>query len=106
MNKYNIEDCLIIGNRLYFLESLLYFKIGKIGVMPIYVDKDFVETYIYNLSIVHFKNKDKFKIVYDDTLNRYNNIIFYVSSNIFKKDVIEISSISTASSFVYFSKYL
>jgi len=91
MNKYNIEDCLIVGNRIYFLESLLYFKIGKIGVMPIYVDKDFVETYIYDLSIVHFKNKDKFKIVYDDTLNRYNNIIFYVSSNIFKKDVKEIS---------------
>jgi len=90
MKKYNIEDCLIISNRLYFLESLLYFKIGKIGIMPVYIQEYYLNHYIYNLSTIHYKNKDKFIIEYDGTSNRYNNIIFALQSGKYNLTLYEI----------------
>ena len=91
IDKYNFDDCLIVGNRLYFLESLLFYKINKIGLIPLCIDSNFIHKYSSHLSLIKENYPNKFIIEYEDTPSKYNNIIFYISSNIFTKKKTEIS---------------
>jgi len=91
LNKYDIQDCLIISNRLNFLESLLYYKIDKIGFMPVHIDKDYGERFNCQFSVINNTYQNKIKIEFEETKTKYNNIIFYVSSNIYAKDTREIT---------------
>jgi len=44
IKKYSIDECLIYGNRTYFLESLLYYKTKKIGFYPICIENNMKNT--------------------------------------------------------------
>ena len=90
INKYNIQECLIIGNRMHFLESLLYYKTDKVGFMPLHIDKGYSER--FNCEFTNIKNTypNKIKIESNESKTKYTNIIFYISLNIFGKDTNDI----------------
>ena len=84
IKRYNITDCLVItGTDFNFIESLLFYKIPKIKLLPIFnkyftsIDFDYIihkiKT-IYNIS-------DDFVIDIKAT-HKYNNIILYYVGNI------------------------
>jgi hypothetical protein len=84
----NMKDCLLISNRLYFIEGLLvYGNIKKINIIPTYVDKEYKERYNYRLA--QFKEKFNKKIIIEENTikNSYTNIIIYNSMYYNLKDL-------------------
>ena len=75
----NMKDCLLISNRLYFIEGLLvYTKIKKISIMPVCVDEHYEDQYNYFLE--QFKNTYNKKIIIENNTikNIYTNIVIYI----------------------------
>jgi hypothetical protein len=101
-NLPKMDECLIIGNRLYFLESLIYYKVKKIGILPVCVEKTYEEEFDKNFKklkenkysdIPPFINTDNFVIENKDTKNKYENIIYYNSAIIYHDDVLKNNAI-------------
>jgi len=99
-NLHKMNECLIIGNRLYFLETLLYYKVKKIGILPICEDnnceeelnknfKKLKEKNYSNFFPSFFKKMDNFVIENKDTKNKYENIIYYNSAIIIHDNVLK-----------------
>ena len=83
INFHKMDECLIFGNRAYFLESLLYYKIKKIGILPVCIE----DTYAISLDNA-FKDlmeiyPNSFVIENENTKNKYENIIYYISAIIY-----------------------
>ena len=77
IKKYSLDECLIFGNSLFFLEPLLYYKIKKIGFYPECLEKTYTEDFFKKFNEI---NKSK-KIILEnnETSNIYKNIIMYIS---------------------------
>lgn len=77
INKYMFEECLVFGNSTYFLESLLFYNVKKIGFYPDCIEekrKDSLYQSFYKI------NKSKIINLEDDTTNSsYQNIIIYIT---------------------------
>ena len=85
-NFYKMDECLIFGNRLYFLESLLYYKIKKIGILPVCIEDTYTisfDNYIQKLMKIY---PNSFVIENENTKNKYENIIYYISAIIYYKN--------------------
>jgi len=82
ISKYNISDCFIISNRLYFIESLLYYDIKTIGYMPIYDHhtEQQINDYIYKFNTIY--PNTKLIIENKNSISKYNNIILLFNGNI------------------------
>jgi hypothetical protein len=103
-NLPKMNECLIIGNRLYFLESLIYYKVKKIGILPVCVEKTYEEEFNKNFKKMKEKNysdifpsyfikTDNFVIENKDTKNKYENIIYYNSAIIYHDNVLKNNAI-------------
>jgi len=80
----NMKDCLLISNRIKFIEGLLvYTTIKKINIITTCIDEQFEEKYNYKL--VQFKEKFNKRIVIEQNVikNMYTNIIIYISEVIY-----------------------
>jgi hypothetical protein len=77
IKKYMIEDCLVFGNSTYFLESLLFYKIKKIGFYPDCIEKKDKENLYHSFYKI---NKSKKINLEDNTTDcSYQNIILYIT---------------------------
>jgi len=93
-NLPKMNECLIIGNRLYFLESLIYYKVKKIGILPVCVEKTYEEEFNKNFKkLKENKYLDNFVIENKDTKNKYENIIYYNSAIIYHDNVLKNNAI-------------
>ena len=79
-NFYKMDECLIFGNRLYFLESLLYYKIKKIGILPVCIDDTYALSFNNDIEKIRKNNPNSFVIENENTKNKYKNIIYYISA--------------------------
>jgi len=77
IKKYAIEECLVFGNNTYFLESLLFYKIGKIGFYPDCIE-DRGKDNLYN-SFYKINKSKKINLEDDTTNSSYQNIIIYIT---------------------------
>uniref|UniRef100_A0A6C0DXD7 Uncharacterized protein n=1 Tax=viral metagenome TaxID=1070528 RepID=A0A6C0DXD7_9ZZZZ len=80
----NMDDCLLISNRLYFIEGLIvYANIKKISIIPTCITEKYEEDYNYKLA--QFKEKFNKKIIIEQNVikNMYKNIIIYISEIIY-----------------------
>ena len=77
IKKYMIEECLVFGNSTYFLESLLFYKIKKIGFYPDCIEEKRKENLYHSF---HKINKLKKINLEDNTTDcSYQNIILYIT---------------------------
>jgi len=63
----NMNDCLLISNRLYFIEGLIvYANIKKISIIPTCITEKYEED--YNYALAQFKEKFNKKIIIEQNV--------------------------------------
>jgi len=88
IKKYLINECLIYGNTTYFLESLLYYNIKKIGWYPDSIEpkRKFGLYYVFN-KIQKKNNSINIIIENNESTNTYKNIIIYITTIAYQRDI-------------------
>ena len=86
-NLYKMDECLIFGNRPYFLETLIYYKTKKIGILPVCIEDTYALHFDNAIEHLWKKNPNSFVIEDYNTKNKYENIIYYISAIIYKDNI-------------------